>query len=82
MVVIWKAYHHQSCEIESRSRQGVLGTTLYDKICQLLAAGLLFFFSGTLVSSTNITEILMKVVLNNITLTLTNKKSSLRVLNV
>ena len=28
------AYHHQSRELKSRSRQGVIETTLYDKIRQ------------------------------------------------
>ena len=51
----------------------VLGTTLYDKVCQWLAEGL-WFYLGTLVSSTdktdchNVTEILLKVTLNTITL--------------
>ena len=55
-------------------RWGVLNTTLCDKVCQWLAAGR-WFSSGTPVSSTNktdrhdITEILLKVVLNTITLT-------------
>ena len=52
-------------------RWGVLNTTLYDEICQWLAAGP-WFSLGTLVSSTNktdrhdITEILLKVGLNTI----------------
>jgi hypothetical protein len=55
-------------------RRGVLDTTLCDKICQLLAGGR-WFSPGTPVSSTNktdrhdLTEILLKVALNNITLT-------------
>ena len=28
------AYHHWSCRFEPRSWQGVLNTTLYDKVCQ------------------------------------------------
>ena len=56
--------------------RGVLVTTLCDKVCQWLAAGQCFS-SGTPVSSTNktdshyITEILLKVACNNITLTRT-----------
>jgi hypothetical protein len=52
----------------------VLDTTLYEKVCQWLAAGR-WFFPGTPVSSTNktdrheITEILLKVALNTITIT-------------
>ena len=56
----------------SRLRQGVLNTTLCDKVCQWLATGW-WFSMGTLVnSSTNktdchdITKILMKVALNTI----------------
>jgi hypothetical protein len=51
--------------------QGVLDTTLYDKVCHWLAAGQ-WFSLGTTVSSTNktdrhyITEILLKVALNTI----------------
>ena len=62
------AYHHQSCEFEPRSWRGVLDTTLCDKVCQWLAAGL-WFSPGTPVSSTNktdhhdIAEILVKVAL-------------------
>ena len=59
---------------KSCSWRGVHDTTLYDKVCQLLAAGRWFSW-GTLVSSTNktdhhdITEILLKVALNTITIT-------------
>ena len=55
-------------------RQGVLDTTLCDKVCQWFAAGR-WFSPGTPVSATNksnrhdITEILLKVALNTITLT-------------
>ncbi len=70
------AYHHWSCEIdESRSWRGLLNVTLCDKVCQWLTTGP-GFSPGTPVSSTNITdphdiaEILLKVALNTITLTL------------
>ena len=59
------AYHHQSCELESHSWQGVLDSTLGDKVCQ-------WFSPSAPVSSTNktdrhdITEILLKVALNTI----------------
>ena len=70
------AYHHWSCEFESHSWRGVLNTSLCDKVCHWLATGQ-WFSQVTLVSSTNktdrhdITEILLKVALNSITLTLT-----------
>jgi hypothetical protein len=57
-------------------RRGELDTTLCDKVCQWLATGW-WFSPGSPVSSTNKTdhhdktEILLKVVLNTITLTLT-----------
>ena len=60
-------------------RQCVFNTTC-DKVCQWLAAGR-WFSPGTPVSSTNktdchhITEILLKVALNTITLTLTHRRS-------
>jgi len=63
------AYHHLSCEFEPHSWRGVIGTTLCDKVCQWLVSGL-WFSPGTPLSSTNktdchdITEILLKVVLN------------------
>jgi hypothetical protein len=56
-------------------RRGVLDTTLCDKVCQWLATGR-SFSPGTLVSSTNktnrhdITDILLKVVLNTMPQTL------------
>jgi hypothetical protein len=33
------AYHHQCCEFEPHSWQGVLDTTLCDIVCQWLVAG-------------------------------------------
>jgi hypothetical protein len=62
-------------------RWGVLDTTLRDKVCQSLTAGR-WFSPGTLVSFTNktdrhdITELLLKVALNTITLTLTCRSAS------
>jgi hypothetical protein len=49
-------------------RQGVLDTTLCNKVCQWLATGW-WVSPGTLLSYTNITEILLKVTLNTIILT-------------
>ena len=65
------AYHHYSCEFESRSWRGALDTKLCDNVCQWRTAGL-WFSPGTPVSSTNktvrhdITEIVLKVALNTI----------------
>jgi hypothetical protein len=59
------------------ARWGVFDTTLYDKFCQWLAAGR-WFFPSTPVSSTNktdrqdITELLLNVALNTITLSQTS----------
>jgi hypothetical protein len=67
------AYHYECREFASRLWRGVLDTTLCDKVCRWLATGRSL---GTLVSSTNkadrhdINEILLKVALNTITLTL------------
>jgi hypothetical protein len=63
------AYHHQCCEFESHSWWGISYTTLCDQVCRWLLPGNPF-------SSTNktdhddITEILLKVALSTITLTL------------
>ena len=58
--------------VSSNSVHGEVNTTLYGKVCQLLATGQ-WFSLGTRVSSTNKTdchdmtdEILLKVALNNI----------------
>ena len=65
------AYHHKSFAFKPRSWRGVLETTLCCKVCQWLATGR-FFSLGTTVTSTNktnchdITEILLKVVLNTV----------------
>jgi hypothetical protein len=69
------AYHHKSCEFESRSWRGVLDTTLCGKVCQWLATGrwispVLGFSSTHKTDRHDITEILLKVALNNFTLTL------------
>jgi len=67
------AYHYLSCEFESRSWQCVLYATLCDQVCQWLATDG-WFSLGPPVSSTiktdhqDITEILLKVVLNIIAL--------------
>jgi hypothetical protein len=67
------AYHHQSCEFESCTWRSVLDTTLYDKVCHRRAADRC---PCTPVSSTrrtdrnDIAEIVLKVALNTITLTL------------
>ena len=56
-------YHHLSCEFELCSWQSVLDTTLCDRVCQLLGQ-----VSGFLqvLDHHDITEILLKVVLNTI----------------
>ena len=65
------AYHHWSCEFEPCSWQGVLDTTLCDKVFRWLVTGQ-WFPVGTPLSSNyetdhhNITEILLKVPLNTI----------------
>jgi len=68
------AYHHWSCEFESRSCRGVLVTTLCDKVSMWLTT-VRWFSPGTPISSTyktdrhDITGILLNVALNTITLT-------------
>jgi hypothetical protein len=68
------AYHQYSCEFESCSWRGVLDTTLCDKVWLWIAV-CRWVFTGTPVSLTNdtdrhdITEILLKVALDSITLT-------------
>ena len=65
---------HLITEFRTLKKNVVLDTTLCDKVCQWLAAGL-WFCPGTTVTSINktdhhdITEILLKVALNTITLT-------------
>ena len=69
-------------EFEPHSWQGVLDTTLCDKVCQLLATGRWF----SPVSSTNkidchdITEILLKVALNTIKQTKPKPMSMLQIM--
>jgi hypothetical protein len=68
-------HHHQSCVFRIPLRWGVLNAKLCDKVCQWLAVGQ-WFFPGTMVSFINktdchvwcITEILLKVTLNTITI--------------
>ena len=66
--------YHLKLWVRIPLRQGVLDTTLFDKVCKWLATGW-WFSPGTLISSINkadrhnITEILLKVALNIITLT-------------
>jgi hypothetical protein len=66
-----KHYKNLFREFKSHIWQGVLDTTLCDKVCQWLATGQ-WLSPSTLVSSTNktdqynITEILLKVALNTI----------------
>jgi hypothetical protein len=72
------AYYHWSCEVESPSGEvyRVFNTTLYDKDCQWLAEDQ-WFSPRTPVSSSNktdrtdITNILLKMALTTLTLTLT-----------
>jgi hypothetical protein len=69
-------HHGRDCMVVGFTRRGVLDTILYDKVCQWPATGRWWFSPGTLVSSTSktdchdITEILLKVALYTITLTL------------
>ena len=63
------AYQHYICDVESRSLQGVLDSTLFDQVCQWLATARWF----SPISSINktdchdITEILLKGALTSIT---------------
>jgi len=63
------AYRHYICEFESCSWRGAIDTTLCDEVCLWPAAGW-WFIQGIPVSSTNISEILLKVALNTIILEL------------
>ena len=72
IVIVWLLDLHPSCcEFESRSWRGVLDTTLCDKFCLWLAIGRWFFRCPPPIKLTtaNISEILLKVALNIITLT-------------
>jgi hypothetical protein len=50
-------HHHENCEFQSRTWQGVLDATLYDKVCRLFATGQWF----------SLDDILLKVPGNTIT---------------
>jgi hypothetical protein len=67
------AYHHKSCEFESRSWRGVFDTTLCDKVCQWLVTGRWFSSAAPSLSTKKadhhyITEILLIIALNTIIL--------------
>ena len=72
LILVWFTTTYASSAFKSCSWWSVLDTTLCDKVCQWLATGW-WFSPGTLDSSINktdhhdITEILLKVVLNIIT---------------
>ena len=74
-MVVGFATTYASSEFESRTWLGILDITFCDKVYQLHAAGL-WFSPGTLVSFTiktdshDIAEILLKMALNTMTLTL------------
>ena len=79
-------YHCNSCEFDNRSWRGILDTTLCDKVCQWLAAGR-WFSPGIPVSFTHKTdsqetEILLKVALSTITLTLINNNCYIFMINL
>jgi len=68
------AYHLLTLWVRIPLRRGVFDTILCDKVCQLFAVGLWFFSLLVLwfpppIKLTSITEILLKVALNTITLT-------------
>jgi hypothetical protein len=64
------AYHHYHCEFESCSWWGVLDTTICDDSDLWQVGGFLrVVFSTNKIDRNDITEILLKVVLNNITVT-------------
>jgi hypothetical protein len=81
-----KLKHEHNIITQIPYRRGVLDTTLCDKVCQRLAAGL-WFSLGTSVSSTNktdchnITEILLKVALNTITISLLHQGGMWLIIN-
>ena len=57
-------FHHKCCEFESRSQWGVLDTTLFDQVCQWLVT-----CCTNKTDLHDITEILLKLLLNTLTLT-------------
>jgi hypothetical protein len=69
-------YHHWSFEFESRSLQGVLKTTLCDKVCRWLSTGSPISTTNK-IGSHDVTQILLKVALNTITLTPPNPQIKL-----
>ena len=81
------AYHHQSCEFESRSWQCVLDTALCDIVCQLLVTDRCFskgtaFSTSNKTDCLNITEILLNVTLSTITLTLISRQMNLQAIYI
>ena len=69
------AYNQLNHEFESHLWRGVLGTKLWDKVCQRLPAGPWFFLVAPMLSTNeterhDITGILLTIVLSTITLTL------------
>ena len=67
-----KTFNYITLWVRNPLRRGVLDPTLCDEICQWLATGRWFFpvYSTNKTQHHDITEILLKVALNTITLTL------------
>jgi hypothetical protein len=91
LVIEWQTYNYLSNQclplltlwVRTLLRPGILDTALCDKVCRSLAAGR-WISSGTPVSSTNktdrhdITDMLLKVTLDTITLTLYQLKHAVK----